>query len=390
MSSISKMPPRRAFGPEELEAVKELFEYYWKKGTDFGYQGDYETLYTDAFVKFLGVGGYADAVCTGTAALFVAVAALQLPRGSHVLVSPITDPGTLNAIIMNGLVPYVVDAEPDSFNMGVKEFEERLTNQVKAVMVVHASGNAAPIDEIAKIAKNHGIYVIEDCSQAHSAKCNGQNVGTFGAISAFSTMFGKNHSTGGCGGVIFTRDFERYKLIRSHADRGKPFFSDNFDEKDFGANLFPALNFNIDEISCAIGLKSLAKLNDVTQRRLKFLYTLKEALEKHSKVCRMLSVSENDSPFYKPIKVDTTRIKCSKVEFAMALGNEGITINPHYKNVVCQWPWVKPYLGDDFSTQNAINIRDNSFNLLFNENFGSKELEIIMEAIRKTEQKFLR
>src|ERR1043165_8222189 len=84
----SPMPGRFAFGDSELEAVQEVFSYYRERNLDFGYQGYFEERYCEAFVRHLGAAGNADAVATGTAALFVAVAALQLPRGSHVAVSP--------------------------------------------------------------------------------------------------------------------------------------------------------------------------------------------------------------------------------------------------------------------------------------------------------------
>ncbi|MBC3640823.1 DegT/DnrJ/EryC1/StrS aminotransferase family protein, partial [Klebsiella sp. Kps] len=90
-------------------------------------------VYTDAFVEMMG-GGYADAVATGTAALYVAVAALDLPKGSEVIVSPITDPGTLSAVVLNGLRPRLVDSTPDSYNVGPKQFAERITPNVSAAI----------------------------------------------------------------------------------------------------------------------------------------------------------------------------------------------------------------------------------------------------------------
>src|SRR5919205_679089 len=119
------MPMRAALGPAEERIIKEVIEYYRERGLDPGYQGEFETRYTDAFVEQMG-GGYADAVATGTAALFVAIAALQLPPGSEVIVSPITDPGSISAIILNGLVPRLADATPGSYGMGVEEFVARI------------------------------------------------------------------------------------------------------------------------------------------------------------------------------------------------------------------------------------------------------------------------
>ena len=83
------MPSRRLFGASELEAVREVFRDSWDCGIDFGYQGKYEKRYTDKFCEFQD-GGYADAVSSGTAGIFVALKALDLEAGSDVLVSPVT------------------------------------------------------------------------------------------------------------------------------------------------------------------------------------------------------------------------------------------------------------------------------------------------------------
>ena len=163
------MPPRCAFGEAEAEALQEAVAYYRDKKIDPGYQGIFEKRYTDAFVKFMG-GGYADAVATGTAALYIAVAALRLPRGSEVIVSPVTDPGCLSAIVLNGLVPRLADSEPGSFNIGVEQFVARITPKVRAVMVVHSLGRAADIDRLFSAARERDILVIEDCSQSHGAR----------------------------------------------------------------------------------------------------------------------------------------------------------------------------------------------------------------------------
>ncbi len=95
------MPVRRAIGVNERAMLLEALDYYDQRGLDPGYEGVFEQRYCKAFADLMG-GGYADAVATGTASLFVAVAALGLPAGSEVLVSPVTDPGSISAIIMNG------------------------------------------------------------------------------------------------------------------------------------------------------------------------------------------------------------------------------------------------------------------------------------------------
>ena len=381
------MPPRMALGEEEIKMLEQAIAYYRERKSDPGYQGPFEKMYTDAFVAMMG-GGYADAVATGTVALYVAIAALDLPKGSEVLVSPITDPGTLSAIILNGLKPRLMDSKVDSYNVGVKEFVERITPTVTGVVVVHAIGQACAIDKIVAEAHARDIKVVEDCSQAHGAKVMGRMVGTFGDIAAFSTMYRKAHMTGASGGVVYSRDLELYRKALAFADRGKARWIKDFDDRNPNTFLFPALNLHTDELSCAIGLASLSRLTDTIVNRLAFVGDVSARLAEAATVCRPYGYSPADSPFIYPVVVETDQISCSKLEFAKAVEAEGIGLNPHYQYVAADWPWVKPYLADSFATPNARAIRDKTFNLYLNENYGEREAQDTASAILKVERYF--
>lgn len=373
------MKYRNLFDHGALEAIKEVFEFYGE--ADFGYQGEFEKRYTDAFVEYQGGGGYADAVCSGTAALYIAIAALQIAEGDHVLVSPVTDPGTLNAIILNRLVPVVVDSMPGAYNTGVEQILERLTPETKAVVVVHAGGKAAPMAEISEEMHRRGIKVVEDCSQAHGAEYQGRKVGTYGDIAAFSTMYRKNHATGGCGGVVYTENKRLYRLARAYADRGKPFSDSGYNEKDPDTFLFPALNLNQDELSCALGNYTLSRLNGTRQKRLYFLEELDRLLKMKSSVCSLMPFSDSDSPFFWQIFVDQNRAGCNAGSFGQKLLKSGIAINPHYNYVITGWSWARKFYSDDFVPVNAMMCVDRSFNLLFHEKHDSFDAVKIVDAI---------
>ncbi len=377
------MPPRFAFGEAEIQEIQRVFAYYRETGNDPGYQGHFEDLYCAAFSDFMG-GGYADAVATGTAALFVALAALDLPKGSEVLVSPVTDPGSLSAIILNGLVPRLVDSEPGSLNIGPQQFVDRISAGTRAVMVVHAAGRAAEIDTIVSEAHARDIRVVEDCSQSHGATRKGAKVGTYGDIAAFSTMYRKSHITGASGGVVFSCDRDLYRLALAHADRGKPRWQADFDDRDPNGYLFPALNLHTDELSCAVGMASLARLPETIAARLAYIKGL-DVLSDVSELCRPYGWSDRDSPFYYPIVMSGDFAGRRKVEFARAVAAEGIGLNPDYRYLVCDWPWVRPYLGDDFDCPNARAFLDRSFNLYVNEKYGGHELDDTIDAITKVE-----
>lgn len=381
-----RMPARRALGPDEERRIAECLAYYRERGDDPGYQDHFEALYCEAFSRFMG-GGYADAVATGTTSIFVALAALNLPKGAQVLCSPVTDAGTLSAIVLNGLTPRLMDARPGGFNVGFAEFEARLIPEVKAAVVVHSLGQACPdIGAIVERAHRTGVRVVEDCSQSHGATLDGRPVGAFGDIAAFSTMYRKAHMTGASGGVVYSRDLDLHRMALAHADRGKPSWLEGFDYRDPGQFLFPALNLHTDELSCAIGLASLERLPATIAARLAFVARLEERMAERCSICRPLGHTPGDSPFVQPILVDTARLTRDKTAFARAIRAEGIDLNPHYQYVVADWPFLRPYLADDFDTPNARTIRDASFCLYLNENYGPEEAEDCAEAMRKVER----
>ena len=383
------MPARFALGEAEIAQIHDVIAYYQEKQVDPGYGGAFEKAYTDAFVKFMG-GGYADAVATGTASLYIAVAALDLPPDSEVIVSPVTDPGTLSSIILNRLVPRVADSEPGTYNMGPEQFIARITPKTRAVMLVHSLGRAADVAAVVKEAHARNIRVIEDCSQSHGARVKGRPIGNFGDIAAFSTMYRKAHMTGGAGGVVFTNDIDLHHRALAMADRGKPSWQPDFDDRNPNQFLFPALNFHTDEISCAIGVSSLQRLRQTLLKRLTFLAEVTGRLNDRADICKPYGYTPNDAPFVYPIVVDLESIACSKEHFANAVLAEGIGLNPHYRYLVSDWPWLKRYLPDDFNTPNARAIRDSSFMLYLNESYGNSEAADIAKAIVKVENCFSR
>lgn len=385
----STFPPRNQFAQISRLAAEEVFKYYEEKDMDFGSQGVFEKKYTEAFTRLIDptTHGYADAVCSGTAAIFVAINSLKLKKGSEILVSPITDPGMISPLILSGFVPRVIDHAPESIWPTLDEIRTRMTSRVSAIVLNHMAG--IPIKEIQAIcewAKSESIKVIEDCSQAHMATINNRALGTFGDVACFSTMFSKSHSTGGRGGVVYTKDLEIYKMVRMLSDKGKPFHLPDFNEKDPGTFTMPALNLNIDEISCAIGLRTLNKLPVVIAQRINFLRELEDLMKKNDLKIQLHQVDDGVSPFFWIFHFQQNKFIVSKSIFAEKLKEAGAPLNTHYSYVVTEWQWVRPYLSDNFVPVNAIAFRDSTFNLLFNENFGKKEAQLIVDMIDTQEK----
>lgn len=381
------MPVREAFGDEEYRALIAAADWYRGRKEDPGYQGKFEAEFCSAFAAFMG-GGHADAVATGTAAVFVALAALDLPKGSEVILSPVTDSGPLNAIIMLGLKPVLADSYPGSYNVGPEQFAAKITERTRCFLAVHAAGEPLDMPAIMRIARAHGVKVLEDCSQAPGATCDGKQVGTFGEIAAFSTMYRKSLMSGSSGGVVYTRDLDLHRRALSCADRGKQSWRTDINQNDPSNALFPALNFNNDEFSCAIATSSLRRLPATVAARADFARRLADEISVHCRAVGRPKVHPGMSPFYLPVPVGAAALTCTKNEFAAAVAAEGIPLLPQYGCIIADWAWAREYLPPGTATPNAVGTKHTTFNLFLNERYGPAELADIMAALIKTENRY--
>lgn len=381
------MPIREAFGDTEYAALLAAADYYRNRKEDPGYQGKFEREFCDAFTTFMG-GGYADAVATGTASVYIALAALNLPKGSEVIISPVTDSGPLNSIILLGLRPVLADSYPGSYNIGPEQFAAKITPRTSCLLAVHAAGEPLDMPAIMAIAEKHGIKVLEDCSQAPGASSAGRKVGAHGHIAAFSTMYRKSLMSGSSGGIVYTRDLELHRQALAHADRGKQTWRTDLNQNDPSNALFPALNFNTDEFSCAIATASLRRLESTVAARVHFAQQLAEHIATESRFCLRPRVTADMSPFYLPIPVDTAKLPCTKNEFASALLAEGIGLLPQYGCIIADWSWAHAHLPAHSTTPNAVAMKHSSFNLFINERYGPQELADILTALRKVEARY--
>lgn len=218
------------------------------------------------FAAYLGVKG-ACAVNNGTAALHVALAVLGLGPGDEVIVPPLTFMSTITAVFHQNAIPVFADIDPDSFCISPADIARRLTERTRAIIPVHYLGNAADLDAIMALAGDRGLYVIEDCAQAHGTEYKGRKVGSIGHLGAFS-FYATKHMTTGEGGML-TSDNEEWlrqaKIIRSHG------LINRDDHVCLG------YNYRMNEIAAALGLVQLKKLDRLNERRIAHsLYLLEE------------------------------------------------------------------------------------------------------------------
>jgi len=397
-------PERGLFGQEEKQAVMAMFDRAIASGRAFGYNGEEEETYCKEFARYLG-GGYADAVNSGTTAVYVALRALQIKAFTEVICPPITDPGGVMPVPLCNCIPVPADAAPGSFNMGPEQVEARITDRTSAIIVAHIAGIPADMGPIMEIARARGIPVVEDCAQSHGATYRGQLVGTLGTIAAFSTMFGKHHATGGQGGLVFTRDEELAKQVRRHSDRGKP-----FGLQGTHGNVVCSLNFNLNDLSACIGLVQLRKLPTIVQGRQRSARVLIEGCKRELKAFRVLEGPPNSesSHWFLFGQLDLGKLKVDKVTFVKALSAEGVPCGASYFHLFTEhdwyrnravfpgtgYPWTCPlYKGDPDQEYPVPNIRQAdtcTFQMGWNERVTEEKALEVLAALRKVERAYLK
>ena len=168
---------------------------------------------------------YAVALANGTVALDVALKALGIGAGDDVIVTSRTFLASASSIVTAGANPIFADVELDSQNISAETIQAVLTPNTKAIICVHLAGWMCDMDPIMQLASDKGLYVIEDCAQAHGAKYKGKSAGSIGHIGAWSFCQDKIMTTGGEGGMVTTNDETLWKKMWSYKDHGKNFDS---------------------------------------------------------------------------------------------------------------------------------------------------------------------
>ncbi|MGE8542094.1 MAG: DegT/DnrJ/EryC1/StrS family aminotransferase [Acinetobacter sp.] len=176
------------------------------------------------FAHFAGTA-HAVAVANGTVALDLALKALGIGAGDDVIVTSRTFLASASSIVTAGANPIFADVELDSQNISRRTIEAVITPKTKAIICVHLAGWMCDMDPIMQLAQERGIYVIEDCAQAHGAMYKGKSAGSIGHIGAWSFCQDKIMTTGGEGGMVTTNDEALWKKMWSYKDHGKNYDS---------------------------------------------------------------------------------------------------------------------------------------------------------------------
>ena len=217
----------------------------------------------EAFEKELAdycTSGAAVGVSSGSDALLIALMAEGIKPGDEIITSPFTFFATVGAIVRAGAKPVFADIDPVTFNIDPAKIAEKITPKTRAIIPVHLFGQAADMDPIVALAKEHNLFIIEDACQAIGAEYKGKRVGTFAEYGAFSFFPSKNLGCFGDGGAVSCDTEERAKLLKIFRNHGQ---SKTYIHEYVGGN------FRIDAMQAAILSIKLRSLDSWSEGRQK-------------------------------------------------------------------------------------------------------------------------
>jgi CDP-6-deoxy-D-xylo-4-hexulose-3-dehydrase len=311
----SVIPPSgKVFGPEEVcNAVDAALDFWLTTGR---FNADFERKLAD----FLDVR-WAVTTNSGSSANLLAVAALTSPKlgdqalapGDEIITVAAGFPTTVNPAVQYGLIPVFVDVDIPTYNAQPAAIEAAVTPKTRAIMLAHTLGNPFHLAEVLRIAREHDLWLIEDCCDALGSRYNGQLVGSFGDIGTLS-FYPAHHITMGEGGAVFSNDNQLKVLVESFRDWGRDCWCDpgkdntcgkrfqwqlgdlpfGYDHKYVYSHI--GYNLKITDFQAAVGLAQLERANDfIAQRRANFAY-LSERLKPFEEFLILPEATPNSEP----------------------------------------------------------------------------------------------
>lgn len=257
-------------------------------------RGPHVAAFEQEFAAFCGVP-HAVGASSGTTALHLVFAALELGSGDEVITVPNTFMATTETILQTGAKPVFVDVDNDTMNMNPDWLEAAITERTKAIVPVHLYGQIADMDPILDIANAHRIPVVEDAAQAHGAENGGRRAGQFGIAATFSFYPGKILGAYGDAGIVVTRDDEMSRRLRLLCDHGT---------EDKENQLLPGFNYRMDGIQAAVLSVKLKHLEEWIELRRERAEWYEELLAGTDVVTPVQAKGERHVYTYYVIRVD--------------------------------------------------------------------------------------
>ena len=327
----TQFSPWPSFTQEEADAVSQVLlsnkVNYWT-GTEC-------REFEKEFAVWAGTD-YAVALANGTLALDVALQAMGIGEGDEVIVTPRSFIASVSTVVNAGAIPVFADVDNNTGNISATTIAPKITDKTKAIICVHLAGWPCDMDEIMALAKQHNLWVIEDCAQAHGAKYKGKPVGSIGHVGAWSFCQDKIMTTGGEGGMVTTNDKALWQKMWEYKDHGKNYDSIYHKQHTPGFRWLHdsfGTNWRMMEMQAVIGRIQLKKMAEWTKIRTQNAKILRDALTQFAGEQQFLRIPD--------------------IEFHQVMG--GDSVHAYYKYYVYVRPENLPENINRDSILNALN-----------------------------------
>jgi len=335
--------------------------------------GPRASAFERAVAAYAGVR-HAVAVGSGTAALHLIVQALGIGPGDEVLAPSFTFAASVNAFLYEGAVPVFVEPEPDTCNLDVADLERRITPRTRAIMAVDVFGHPADWDALERVAARTGLPVIDDCCEALGAAHRGRRLGSFGAAGAFAFYPNKQITTGE-GGMVVTDDDRLAAQCRSCANQGRGAMGPWLRHDRLGHN------YRMDELSAALGLSQLARLDHFLARRARVAAQYGERLAGMAGVRAPTVRPEARMSWF--VYVVTLDEGCDRDRTIAGMEREGVPARGYFAPLHTQ-PYIRERFGDLAGTLPRTEaLARRTLALPFHNDLQEAEIERVLAVLRR-------
>jgi perosamine synthetase len=327
--------------------------------------------FEEAFSQYIGVR-HAVAVSSGTAALHLVVKSLKLGPGDEVLVPSFTFAASVNALLYEGVTPVFVDIEDETFNLDLTDLRRKITPRTKGIMAVDVFGHPAEWNAIEDLAGQYQLKVIDDSCEALGAEYKGRKLGHFGDASAFAFYPNKQITTGE-GGIIVTNNSEIARVSRSLANQGRSEMGTWLEHERLG------YNYRLDEMSAALGLSQLGRIETFLAKRERVAEMYAECLKDSESVRIPQSKPHVRRSWF--VYVVTLREDIDRDTVAKAMEESGIPVRCYFSPIHLQ-PYVREHFGfkgGELPTTESIAQR--TLALPFYNNLTENQVDRVVESL---------
>ena len=359
------------FEGNELAYVTDCIKTGWVSSL-----GKYVHEFEEGFSAYCGAK-YGIATSNGTTALHLALATLGIGPGDEVIIPTLTFVATANAVIYNGARPVFVDSEPDTWNMDPARIEAKITDRTKAIIPVHIYGHPADMDPIMRIAREHGLVVVEDAAEAHGARYKGRRAGSLADMACYS-FYGNKIITTGEGGMVLTDNAEWDERARWLRDHGMS------KEKRYWHPMI-GFNFRLTNLQAALGVAQLERIDEIIAIKRRNAATYNALLGDVPNISLPPEASWAENVYWMYSILIEDGYGTSRDDLMVALRERGIDSRPFFYLIHTMPPYVDYAQGEDFPV--AAELSRKGINLPSSATLTRDQIAQVCDAIREIGQR---